>query len=188
MRRVSSMPRNPRVSNRQPKGTLAFFRREHPGNTIDAHARRSAPGDRVGRRVGGIETFAQQMPLPPVKIRQIERDARSRANCTSGGSGSCRSSARRRIPAAQLAVKENSGDTFPVSTISDKEETSPSLRDRPRKLGNSGILSVKHSPTHGKSTWRSGDDSTLSPPALGDGNFPSGEVREEFGEIFAFVA
>ena len=42
--------------------------------------------------------------------------------------------------------------------ISDKEETLPSLRDRPWKLGNSGVLSVKYSPAHSEMTGGSGDD------------------------------
>jgi len=68
------------------------------------------------------------MVQPAVEVRKIERQALS----ISAGRGSPRSSARRRIALAKLAVKENSGDTFAASKISDKEETSPSLRDCPR--------------------------------------------------------
>ena len=103
------------------------------------------------------------MIQPAVEVRKIERQADS----ISAGSFSPRSSARRRIALAKFAPKENSGDTFAASKISDNDDTSPSLRDSPWKLLNSGILSVKHSPTHVETSGSGGDESGLSPLAAG---------------------
>ena len=61
--------------------------------------------------------------------------------------------------------------------MSDKDDTAPSLRDRPRKFGNSGILSVKHSPRHPVASGGWGDDSGALPSAVWDRDFPSGEQR-----------
>jgi hypothetical protein len=108
------------------------------------------------------------MIQPAVKVRKIERQADS----ISAGSFSPRSSARRRIALAKFAPKENSGDTFAASKISDNDDTSPSLRDSPWKLLNSGILSVKHSPTHAESSGSCRDKSCVFPLSIRDRDFP----------------
>ena len=72
--------------------------------------------------------------------------------------------------------------------ISDKEETLPSLRDRPRKLFHSGILSVKYAECQAEVSGGIGDDSCFSPSFAWDGDFPSAEKREESGKVFTVIA
>ena len=128
------------------------------------------------------------MPCPPVEVRQVERDALANATASPFGSRSFRLSARRRIPSAHFPVKEYSSDSSPVSKMSHKDETLPSLRDRPWKLLNSGILSVKHSPTHAEASGGSREESGLLPSSSWDGDPPSGEQRQEGGKIASGTA
>ena len=183
MRRIPAMPCDRRVAIREAHRPFAFDWREHSDLPVYAHARRSPPCYRVGRRNDIVVTLALKVPCPPVEVRQVERDAFARAAASPFGSRSSLIAARRRIPAAHFPVKEHSSDSSPVSKISRKDKTLPSLRDRPRKLLNSGILSVKHSPTHAEASRRSCEESGLLPSTFGDGDFPSGELRQEDGKI-----
>ena len=72
--------------------------------------------------------------------------------------------------------------------ISDKEETLPSLRDRPWKLGNSGVLSVKYSPANTEMTGSSGDDPGLPPSVIRHGDVPAAEERNKSCEVLSVVA
>ena len=72
--------------------------------------------------------------------------------------------------------------------MSDKDETTPSLRDRPRKFGNSGILSVKYSPRHAETSGRRADDSASAPAVGGRLDLPSAQERYESGKIASAVA
>ena len=175
MRRIPAMPCDRRVAIREAHRPFAFDWREHSDLAVYAHARRPPPCYRVGRRNDVVVTLALEVPYPPIEVRQVERDAFARAAASPFGSRSSLIAARRRIPAAHFPVKEHSSDSSPVSKISRKDKTLPSLRDRPRKLLNSGILSVKHSPTHAEASRRSCEESCLFPSTFGDGDFPSGD-------------
>ena len=89
--------------------------------------------DRAGR-----EGRRHIRPVPP---RQFLPCVARYLSALSNSSGSLQPflSARRSIPSAQLAVKEYFRGTGPRTKISDKDDTLPSLRDRPSKFGNSEV-------------------------------------------------
>jgi hypothetical protein len=138
-----------------------------PGSALE-------PPERSVDRRGGLTR-----DQAAVEIEVRPEATASKAASRDGGRDFPRFPARRRIPRQAVAVKKNRRGTSPVSKISDKPHTTPSLGDSIWEAACSHILSVKHPPCEAVCARDALDNSRRLPASGGDFDAPPGEQAQK---------